>query len=73
MICNMSSPEEVRLLLDDTVAGNTAKVAVLLMMEQRLGHVGLICLIPLLAAFGCSKRFLHVPCKEIWGENISDV
>ncbi|XBJ00077.1 hypothetical protein VPH35_020046 [Triticum aestivum] len=38
MICNMSSPEEVRLLLDDTVAGNTAKVAVLLMMEQRLGH-----------------------------------
>lgn len=34
----MSSPEEVRLLLDDTVAGNTAKVAVLLMMEQRLGH-----------------------------------
>lgn len=68
----MSSPEEVRLLLDDSVAGNTAKVAVLLMMEQRLRHVGLICLIPLLATFVCSKRFLHVSYKEILGENISD-
>ena len=29
-------PEEVRLLLDDAVAGNTAKVSVLLVMEQRL-------------------------------------
>lgn len=31
-------PEDVRLLLNDVVAGDTAKIAVLLMMEQRLGH-----------------------------------
>lgn len=31
-------PQEVRLSLNDAVAGDTAKIAVLLMMEQRLGH-----------------------------------
>jgi hypothetical protein len=35
-------PEEVSLLLDG-VAGDTTKIAVLLMMEQHLGRVGLVC------------------------------
>lgn len=34
-------PEEVRMLLDNVV-DDTAKIAVLLMMEQHLGHVVLL-------------------------------
>ena len=37
-------PEEVRRSLDG-VAGDTTKIAVLLMMEQHLGRVGLICFV----------------------------
>uniref|UniRef100_A0ACD5XF66 Uncharacterized protein n=1 Tax=Avena sativa TaxID=4498 RepID=A0ACD5XF66_AVESA len=46
-------PEEVRRLLDDGVAGDTTKIAVLLMMEKHLGHES-----------GWAPYVRFLPCKD---------